>query len=75
MCIRDRPPDEHDEGQEGTSLEESAAGSEAPEPLDPEGLHDLLRRLVGELVSQDQAKLSLECLALVTGLALSLIHI
>ena len=65
----DEPPDEHDEEQEGASLEEPAAASEAPQPLDAEGLHDLLRRLVGELVSQDQAKLALECLALVTGLA------
>ena len=36
---------------------------------DPERLHDLLRRLVGELIGQDNARLSLECLALVTGLA------
>lgn len=35
---------------------------------DDESIHDLLRRLVGELVCQDHAKLSLECLALVTGL-------
>jgi hypothetical protein len=36
---------------------------------DPERLHDLLRRLVGELIGQDNARLSLECLALVTGLS------
>lgn len=36
---------------------------------DPELFHDLLRRLVGELIGQDNARLSLECLALVTGLA------
>jgi hypothetical protein len=36
---------------------------------DPERLHDLLRRLVGELIGQDHARLSLECLALVTGLS------
>ncbi len=40
-----------------------------PQAADPEFLHDLLRRLVGELISQDNARLSLECLALVTGLA------
>jgi hypothetical protein len=43
-------------------------GGDSPEP-DPEFLHDLLRRLVGELIGQDNARLSLECLALVTGLA------
>lgn len=40
-----------------------------PQPADTEGLHDLLRRLVGEMVSQSNARLSLDCLALVTGLA------
>ncbi|MCB1210621.1 MAG: hypothetical protein KDK97_14925 [Verrucomicrobiales bacterium] len=44
-------------------------GAEAPPAaVDGEELHDLLRRLVGELVSQSNARLSLECLALVTGL-------
>ena len=38
------------------------------QPADTEGLHDLLRRLVGEMVSQSNARLSLDCLALVTGL-------
>lgn len=42
---------------------------DAPQPTDGERLHDLLRRLVGELVGQNNARLSLECLALVTGLA------
>lgn len=41
----------------------------APQAADGERLHDLLRRLVGELVGQNNARLSLECLALVTGLA------
>lgn len=43
--------------------------SHHPQPADTEGLHDLLRRLVGEMVSQSNARLSLDCLALVTGLA------
>jgi hypothetical protein len=34
-----------------------------------EQLNDLLRRLVGELMGHDNARLSLECLSLVTGLA------
>ena len=40
-----------------------------PEEIDDDRYHDLLRRLVGELLSQENARLSLECLALVTGLA------
>ncbi len=46
-------------------------GFDEPELIEPdaERLHDLLRRLVGELIGQDNARLSLECLALVTGLA------
>ena len=41
----------------------------ASQAADSEFLHDLLRRLVGELIMQDNARLSLECLALVTGLS------
>ena len=51
--------------------EDDSVPTESPsldEP-NPERLHDLLRRLVGELIGQDNARLSLECLALVTGLA------
>ena len=42
----------------------------ADTPL-PEGErpHDLLRRLIGELMSQDHSRLALDCLALVTGLS------
>jgi hypothetical protein len=47
---------------------EPGAAPSLDEP-DPERLHDLLRRLVGELIGQDNARLSLECLALVTGLS------
>lgn len=43
--------------------------SGSPQVADVEGLHDLLRRLVGEMVMQSNARLSLDCLALVTGLA------
>jgi hypothetical protein len=46
-----------------------AEDTEDRDAADPERLHDLLRRLVGELIGQDNARLSLECLALVTGLA------
>lgn len=48
--------------------EDENAAADSAEP-DPERLHDLLRRMVGELIGQDNARLSLECLALVTGLA------
>lgn len=55
---------------EATEPEETGA-ADPGEPAEPDGerLHDLLRRLVGELIGQDNARLSLECLALVTGLA------
>jgi hypothetical protein len=46
-----------------------AEDTEDRDAADPERLHDLLRRLVGELIGQNNARLSLECLALVTGLA------
>jgi hypothetical protein len=46
-----------------------AEETEDTDAAEPERLHDLLRRLVGELIGQDNARLSLECLALVTGLA------
>ena len=58
------------------SDEEPLAPASVPETLpgtvlepDSERFHDLLRRLVGERIGQDNARLSLECLALVTGLA------
>ena len=56
------------------SHEQLDAGAASPMPLgevtmDGESQHDLLRRLVGEMLGQSNASLSLECLALVTGLA------
>ena len=62
--------DEPDEPEEPASGAEPGEASDpsSGEP-DPERLHDLLRRLVGELIGQDNARLSLECLALTTGLA------
>jgi hypothetical protein len=40
-------------------------------PPQPEGEqpHEILRRLIGELMSQDHSRLALDCLALVTGLS------
>ena len=46
----------------------SSPCSKGPQPADGEHLHDVLRRLVGELIGQDNANLSVHCLALVTGL-------
>ena len=43
--------------------------SRHPQPADAESLHEALRRLVGEMLMQSNASLSLDCLALVTGLA------
>ena len=52
-----------------TLPEVAATHPHHPQAADDEFLHDLLRRLVGELISQNNARLSLECLALVTGLS------
>ena len=54
--------------EEVAEVEDDPAPTDDAEATDPERLHDLLRRLVGELIGQDNARLSLECLALVTGL-------
>ncbi|GAA5146320.1 hypothetical protein GCM10023213_39160 [Prosthecobacter algae] len=63
---RARCEDSFEEPEESSLIEPC---SHHPQPADTEGLHDLLRRLVGEMVSQSNARLSLDCLALVTGLA------
>lgn len=63
---RARCEDSFEEPEESSLIEPF---SRHPQPADTEGLHDLLRRLVGEMVSQSNARLSLDCLALVTGLA------
>jgi hypothetical protein len=54
--------------EEVAEVEDDPVPTDDAEATDPERLHDLLRRLVGELIGQDNARLSLECLALVTGL-------
>ena len=46
----------------------SSPCSKGPQPADGEHLHDVLRRLVGELIGLDNSNLSVHCLALVTGL-------
>ncbi len=73
---RARCEDEFDEEAEPvieapahTLPEVAAQHPHHPQAADDEFLHDLLRRLVGELISQNNARLSLECLALVTGLS------
>lgn len=49
--------------------DDEAASDAPPSPADNEAMHNLLRRLLGELLSRANARLSIECLALVTGLA------
>ena len=49
--------------------DEATKSKNYPQFADSEAAHDLLRLLIGELLSQDNARLSVECLALVTGLA------
>lgn len=48
--------------------------SDAPDPVsehsgDSEAINEILRRLIGELADQNNCRLSLNCLALVTGLS------
>jgi hypothetical protein len=55
--------------------DEPAAAGTSPAELDVDQLaqddapHEIMRRLIGEMLMQSNASLSLECLALVTGLA------
>ena len=42
--------------------------AEAPMP-EGERPHEIIRRLIGELMSQDHSRLALDCLAVVTGLS------
>ena len=69
---------DHDADHEPDAAEHSAPDSapgaasspcsNGPQPADGEHLHDVLRRLVGELIGLDNSNLSVHCLALVTGL-------
>jgi hypothetical protein len=69
---------DHDADDESEAAEHSAPDSapdaasspcsNGPQPADGEHLHDVLRRLVGELIGLDNSNLSVHCLALVTGL-------
>lgn len=43
----------------------------APTSSDPEQIWDIMRRMLGELLSHDNARLTVECLALVSGLQYS----
>jgi hypothetical protein len=40
-----------------------------PSKIDPEAVWEIVRRLIGELIIQKNAKLALECLALVSGVS------
>jgi hypothetical protein len=66
------PPDEPEAAEHSApdSAPNAASSpcSNGPQPADGEHLHDILRRLVGELIGQDNSNLSVHCLALVTGL-------
>ena len=76
--FNDEEEADHDADDEPEAAEHSAPGSapdapsspcrQSPQPADGEHLHDILRRLVGELIGQDNSNLSVHCLALVTGL-------
>jgi len=55
-------------GDEGDAVARGGEVTNAPAPDDgAEAVWDALRRVLGELLSEDNARLSLECLALVSG--------
>lgn len=62
-------------GDEEPLIERSVRPEPEPETASPSAaatdheLMDVLRRIIGELMAQDNIRLSLECLALVTGLS------
>ena len=72
----------HGSGMNDVDLAESSLASESPDiataidppppvvatSVDNEQLWDVLRRLLGELLSQPNAKLTIECLAVVSGI-------
>jgi hypothetical protein len=41
----------------------------SPNKIDPEAVWDVMRRLIGELMGQQNAKLALDCFALVSGVS------
>ena len=82
-CEDEFNDDEEDEADHDADDEPDAAEHSAPDsapdaasspcsnglqPADGEHFHDVLRRLVGELIGLDNSNLSVHCLALVTGL-------
>lgn len=62
----EEPASDHSVRQESSAARPCSV---IPQPADTESLHEALRRLVGEMLMQSNASLSLDCLALVTGLA------
>ena len=56
-------PESFDDGEENTEPERH------PQFADSEAVLDVIRVILGELMSQSNSKLSMECLALVTGLS------
>lgn len=73
---RARCEDNYEEPEETDAYEPCHPATSIIEPasrqsqsVDAETLHEALRRLVGEMLMQSNASLSLDCLALVTGLA------
>jgi DNA-directed RNA polymerase specialized sigma24 family protein len=66
---RARCEDSINAGDEPAGATSTPPCPDHPHVADAEAGHDLLRRLIGEMLMQSNASLSLECLALVTGLA------
>ena len=58
---------EFHEASEPAKMPVEAEPARAPAPIENEEVLDILRRLIGELMRERNARLSLECLALATG--------
>jgi hypothetical protein len=50
-------------------VSDEAPGTHSRIELDDETMHELLRMLVGEVMMQENSRLTLECVSLITGLA------
>ena len=59
--------DFHEASEPATQPEAQEPARTAPAPIENEEVLDILRRLIGELMRERNARLSLECLALATG--------
>jgi hypothetical protein len=65
----DTDPAEFEEASEKPKLPDDEPAPDQPAAIENEVVLDILRRVLGELLAEPNARLSLECLALATGLS------